>query len=89
MCGKTRKDRIKNVRFREYLGDALIGDEKKNSFEMVWRCLMQTSKNNNKEKFFYAGWRPTKGKRLAIKDIDGSSNNRSRKVQPIRGFSSR
>ena len=37
MCGKTRKDKIKNECFREHLGITTIEDKiRETCFEMVW-----------------------------------------------------
>lgn len=55
MCGKNRKDRIKNERIRDHLGVASIGDKLIESFEMVWTCSIHVNDGAIDKKFFYSG----------------------------------
>ena len=42
MCGKSRKDKIRNERFRDHLNVASIGDKlRETRFELVWACPTQ------------------------------------------------
>lgn len=54
MCGKTRKDEIRNVRVQEHLGLASIGDRLRHSLEMVWTSNAGQQRTGD-EKFFYEG----------------------------------
>ena len=58
MCGKTRKDRIKNEHIWDTLGIVSIIDKSRVTYlriEMVWTCLMQANNGTAEEKFLYVG----------------------------------
>ena len=61
----------------------IIGDKLRDSSGMICMCLMQASKGTVEENFFHASRWPTIEKGCAEEEMDGSTKDKSEKMQPI------
>lgn len=86
MCGIIKKDGIGNELIQEQLEVASTCDKLRGSFEMLWYIFNASQQRRHYGKVSLYRLMAPQGKWIGRRGVDGSSKDRSKEVQLIRGF---